>query len=118
MGELRSRILKNYVTPSGRAPFREWVEALRDKKGQAIIQAKLEQLVDGLFGDCRPIGSGLSELRIRFGPGYRVYFGQDGENIILLLCGGDKSSQVTDIRLAHRLWKEYQRRMAKENHDA
>lgn len=76
-------------------------------KGSAVIRARLERIKLGNLGDCKSIGHGLSELRIAFGPGYRVYFGQEGVKIIVLLCGGNKSSQTKDIAKAKLLWMEY-----------
>ena len=71
---------------------------------------QVDRMELNLFGDARPIGDGLSELRIHFGPGYRVYFGKEGKRIILLLCGGDKSSQAKDIKQAKKYWDDHKRR--------
>jgi len=88
------------------ATFRRWERKLKDKKARAIIAARLFRLADGLSGDAAPVGDGVSELRIHYGPGYRVYFQQRGEEIIVLLCGGDKSTQERDIKAAKRLAAE------------
>lgn len=69
--------------------------------------ARLERLETGNFGDCKGVGGGVSELRIDWGPGYRVYFGRDGQTVIVLLCGGDKRKQDADIRKAVELWQEF-----------
>ena len=69
---------------------------------------RIGRLEHGLYGDCAPVGEGVSELRVFFGPGYRVYFGEEAGNIIILLCGGDKSSQDKDIKTAKEYWKEHQ----------
>jgi putative addiction module killer protein len=74
------------------------------------VRVRLDRLRLGNMGDCKPVGSGVQELRIDFGPGYRVYLGQDGKNLILLLCGGDKSTQAKDIQAAHEYWTDYKRR--------
>jgi putative addiction module killer protein len=83
--------------------FETWLKKLRDLRGKARIIRRLDRLAQGNSGDVRPIGKGLSELRLDVGPGYRVYYLQDGETLILLLCGGDKSTQQKDIDKAHEL---------------
>jgi putative addiction module killer protein len=83
--------------------FSRWIDGLRDLRGRARIQARIERLALGLPGDTKAVGEGVSELRIDCGPGYRVYYTKRGREIIILLAGGDKSSQTTDIRLALRL---------------
>ncbi|OGV64427.1 MAG: addiction module antitoxin RelB [Lentisphaerae bacterium RIFOXYA12_FULL_48_11] len=83
--------------------FAEWIDGLRDAKGRARILVRIERLASGFFGDVRPVGEGVSELRIDCGPGYRVYFKKQGREIILLLVGGDKSTQDKDIKTAIRL---------------
>jgi putative addiction module killer protein len=77
--------------------FVRWLEGLRDLRGRAKVLARIERLIGGNPGDVRPVGSGVSELRINYGPGYRVYYLQRGTTLIILLAGGDKSSQVKDI---------------------
>ena len=86
--------------------FRKWHRKLRDGKAKALIAARLQRLLGGNPGDVEPVGDGVSELRIHYGPGYRVYYQQRGELLILLLCGGDKSTQVKDITRAKALAKE------------
>ncbi|NJO12782.1 MAG: type II toxin-antitoxin system RelE/ParE family toxin [Gammaproteobacteria bacterium] len=81
-----------------------------DVRTCARIAARLERLTDGHFGDWKSIGGGVYELRVDAGPGYRVYYGRDGAAIILLLCGGDKSTQRRDIERAHAYWKDYKAR--------
>ena len=76
---------------------------------RALIRKRLNRVRMGNLGDCRSVGDGVKELRIAFGPGYRVYFGEDGETIVVLLCGGDKSSQEADIRRAKEYWIDYWR---------
>jgi putative addiction module killer protein len=83
--------------------FRKWERKLRDEKARALIAARLLRLANGLAGDASPVGDGVSELRIHYGPGYRVYYQQRGDEIVILLCGGDKSSQDRDIKLAKTL---------------
>jgi putative addiction module killer protein len=88
--------------------FQKWRKRLRDRSAVGRISARLERLAAGNAGDCEPVGEGVSELRIHHGPGYRVYFKQDGESIIILLCGGDKSSQPRDIATAKALAREWE----------
>lgn len=86
--------------------FDVWLKGLRDSKGRTRIQARIDRLANGNPGDVGPIGEGLSEMRIDFGPGYRVYYARAGKTLYLLLCGGDKGSQDADIKNAHAMWKE------------
>jgi putative addiction module killer protein len=86
--------------------FSGWLRALRDSRAKARIAARTQRLAFGNPGDVRPVGEGVSELRIDYGPGYRVYYVQRERVLILLLCGGDKSSQEKDIKLALKLAKE------------
>ncbi len=86
--------------------FAQWLEDLRDLRARARVQARIERLISGNPGDVRPVGSGVSELRINYGPGYRVYYQQKGSTLIILLAGGDKSSQVRDIEEALMLSRQ------------
>jgi putative addiction module killer protein len=83
--------------------FAGWLDDLRDLRGRARIQARLERLALGNPGDVRPVGEGVSELRINYGPGYRVYFTKRGQQLVVLLAGGDKSTQAADIQTALQL---------------
>ncbi len=89
------------------ATFARWEARLRDKRARTIIATRIMRLAEGLAGDVEPVGEGVSELRIHHGPGYRVYFQQRGNVMILLLCGGDKGSQNRDIAAAKKLAKEW-----------
>lgn len=100
----------NYVAQEGRIPFDEWLDSLRDVRTVAKVLARLERVEDGNLGNVGPIGGGVSELKIDYGPGYRVYFGNDGPEVIVLLCGGEKSSQARDIRTAKKCWEDYKRK--------
>ncbi|MEG0533083.1 MAG: type II toxin-antitoxin system RelE/ParE family toxin [Citrobacter sp.] len=83
--------------------FRRWEQNLRDRRAKTLIATRLFRLANGLAGDVKPVGEGISEMRISYGPGYRIYFKQQGCHIIILLCGGDKSSQANDITMAKML---------------
>ena len=88
--------------------FVQWLDDLRDFQGRARVQARIERLAAGNPGDVEPVGEGVSELRIHYGPGYRVYFKKRGRELIILLAGGDKSTQVKDIKAALRLARNLQ----------
>jgi putative addiction module killer protein len=83
--------------------YRAWERLLRDSRARAAIAARIFRLANGLAGDVSPVGGGVSELRIHYGPGYRIYFQQRGNELVILLCGGDKASQQRDIETAKRL---------------
>jgi putative addiction module killer protein len=83
--------------------FAKWLDGLRDVRARARVQARIERLATGNPGDAEPVGEGVSELRINYGPGYRVYFKQRGRELIILLAGGDKSTQAKDIKTALQL---------------
>ena len=105
----RPRKLKNYVAPNAKAPFETWLTALKDRQGQLAILSRLTRLSKGNLGDCKALGD-IYELRIQSGPGYRVYFGEAGQELVLLLLGGDKSSQSRDIKKARAYWADYRSR--------
>jgi putative addiction module killer protein len=104
---IRKKQLEIYVTENGRIPFTDWLESLKDKTARFRIKERLDRVSLGNLGDYKSIGEGVYELRLTFGPGYRIYFGQEGEKIILLLCGGDKSTQIKDIKKAKEYWQAY-----------
>ena len=108
--EARPRRLVIYVTSAGRRPFRIWLESLKDETGRARVLARLERVEDGNLGDHKPVGGGVMELRVDYGPGYRVYCAQDGLITVVLLCGGSKGAQKRDISRAKDYWLDYQRR--------
>jgi len=86
--------------------FSAWLQALKDDRAKAKIAARTRRLAFGNPGDVRPVGEGVSEMRIDYGPGYRIYYVQRGAILIVILCGGDKSTQDKDIKLARKLAKE------------
>jgi putative addiction module killer protein len=88
------------------ATFRAWLDGLKDNKARLRIDIRLQRLEKGNLGDVKPVGGGVSELRIDYGPGYRLYFTQQGRTIVILLCGGDKRTQAQDIKRAIEMAKE------------
>ena len=99
-------IIRQYITPAGRRPFGEWLDRL-PVQAQARVAARIARFERGKLGDHKPVGGGVLEARLAFGPGYRVCFGQHGQTIILLLLGGSKASQQEDIRRAQGYWSDY-----------
>lgn len=87
--------------------FDRWLRRLKDPRARARVLVRINRLASGNPGDVKPVGRGVSELRISYGPGYRIYYLQDGDRVILLLTGGDKSSQDADIRAAHQIADEW-----------
>lgn len=101
--------LLEYRDRAGRGPFREWFDSLNSDAASKVTTA-LYRLGLGNFGNVKGVGSGVHELRINFGPGYRVYFGKDGEELVILLGGGTKKKQSDDIPAAVRRWQDYKQR--------
>jgi putative addiction module killer protein len=101
--------VREYVDDRGRSPFREWLGTL-DTVARARVQARILRFETGNIGDHKDLGSGVWEARMDFGPGYRVYFGKHGRELVLLLVGGDKGSQSKDIRRAKEMWATFARR--------
>lgn len=99
-----------YQTASGAEPVTEWLSSLRDKQAQARVRIRLKRLEASMFGDCESVGEGVLELREHLGAGYRVYFGRHGQSIVILLCGGSKKTQPSDIRKAQEFWADWKRR--------
>lgn len=96
----------HYLTPDGRDHFGEWLQA-QHRDVRSRVQTRLDRIELGNFGDHRNLGEGVSELRIDFGPGYRVYYGRDGDDLVVLLAGGTKRRQTRDIERAKVLWSAY-----------
>ncbi|MGH8609706.1 MAG: type II toxin-antitoxin system RelE/ParE family toxin [Gammaproteobacteria bacterium] len=101
----------HYLTASGKDLYQSWLDGLRDMRARVAIQRRVDRLANGNFGDHRFCREGVWELRIDIGAGYRVYYAQAGEALVLLLCGGGKRSQNDDIERAVEYWKDYQRRL-------
>src|SRR5882672_4128412 len=96
------REIKKLELPNGSVPFDEWFDSLRDKKMQAVVDARMTRIRAGNFGEFKSVGGGVFELRISFGPGLRVYYALHGQQIVVLLAGGNKSGQSRDIRRAQQ----------------
>jgi putative addiction module killer protein len=108
--EANPRELIIYETEQGEAPFSEWLDSLRDRSARARIKKRLDRVEIGNFGDYKAVGEGVYELRIDYGPGYRVYYGNIDLTIVLLLCGGDKDTQEGDIEQAKQFWNDFKQR--------
>ncbi len=103
-----------YLDRNHKAPFSHWMNHLADLKVRAKVRERIARLRLGNLGDCEPVGEGVSELRMHYGAGYRIYFGQDGKKLIILLLAGSKKTQKKDIKTAKNFWKDYKER-ANEN---
>jgi putative addiction module killer protein len=101
--------LRQYIDRLGRNPFDLWFDK-RDEVTQARVMIALDRLERGNVGALKSVGAGVQELRLDFGPGYRIYLARDGDRLVILLCGGSKKRQQTDIVAAQALWKEYKQR--------
>ncbi|GFO55893.1 hypothetical protein GMSM_29000 [Geomonas sp. Red276] len=99
--------IEYYETEKGQRPFKAWLEALADVAGRAKMRVRLDRARLGNLGDHKYIGHGVWEMRIDYGPGYRIYFAREGYSLILLPAGGEKSSQSKDIKLAQKCWVDY-----------
>jgi putative addiction module killer protein len=106
--------LRFYQTAERKKPFHEWLLRLQDRQALTRIEARLARLAVGNFGDSKPVGEGVMELRVDWGPGYRVYFARIGQVVILLLCGGDKRTQYKDIERAKEYFDDYKTRTAQQ----
>ena len=105
--------LRHYCDAGGQDLFGRWLDGLKDRQAQARVAARLIRLNNGNFGDCKPVGAGVWELRIDWGPGYRVYYAIEGKRVVLLCEGGDKRTQKADIERAIGRWQEWQHRSNK-----
>jgi putative addiction module killer protein len=99
--------IRIYKSESGQEPFSGWLKKLKDKSARAHIRRRIDRLHLGNEGDHKSVGQGVFELRLAFGPGYRVYYGKANDALVVLLCGGDKSSQSKDIKLAQKYWLQF-----------
>ena len=105
--ETTERLIQEFITRDGTNPFREWFDSIKDIRTQVKIDVRLARIRLGNFGDAKSVGKGVYELRIQFGPGYRIYYGLEKDKIVILLCAGDKSSQKKDIKKAVTFLDEY-----------
>ena len=101
--------VREYVDPAGKSPFTKWVFEL-NVQAAVKVAAALERIADGNLSNVKPVGAGVLEFRINFGPGYRIYFGRDGDRLIILLAGGTKKRQQADIVKAKEYWIDYRKR--------
>lgn len=99
--------IRKYVTEDEAIPIDEWLNNLKDRRAKARILIRLDRVRLGMFGDHKPVGEGVHELRISEGKGYRVYYGHTGKEVVLLLCGGNKPTQKKDIKRAQLFWQRY-----------
>jgi len=99
--------IHEYIAPDGSSPFGEWLLNLRDRKAKAKILTRLDRVAAGNLGDHKYLRDGVYELRLTYGKGIRIYYGKEADAIILLLCGGDKSTQSRDIKKAVEYWQEH-----------
>lgn len=102
--------IAHYLTPEDRDVYQEWLDNLADRHAKVRVMTRVERLRLGNVGECRPLESGVWELKIDWGPGYRVYYAQAGQRVVLLLIGGDKRKQAADIKTAVAYWRDWQRR--------
>jgi len=103
-------LIREYRTRDGRRPLSEWIAALRDRSARSRVLARIDRLSIGLRGDWKAVGQGVFELRIDHGPGYRIYCAAHGNDLVILLCGGDKRKQTQDIETAHEYWQDHKAR--------
>ena len=104
--------VRHYLTRMGKDIFDDWLTRLADSRAQAKIAIRIDRLAAGNFGDSKPLNSGVRELRIDWGPGYRIYYAMIARERVLLLCGGDKRKQASDITRAIEYFKDYKKRIA------
>ena len=103
-----------YETANGKRPFESWLRGLRDSRARQRVRTGIARIRLGNFGDSKAVGKGVIELRVNYGPGYRIYFGRDGNEVVMLLSGGDKRTQDADIETAKVYWADYKARKAEE----
>lgn len=108
--EVKNKIIRVYTDLKGKAPFNQWLNSIKDSGLKARIRVRLDRLSLGNYGDYKSVGDGVHELRLAFGPGYRIYYTDFDDVIVILLCGGNKGSQERDIKKAKLIWRELKER--------
>jgi len=102
--------VRRYQRSDGKVPLTDWLADLRDARVRAKLEIRFRRVSTGIFGDIKPVGAGVLELRENVGPGYRVYMGRHGATLVILLSGGDKRTQYSDIKRAQEYWLDWKRR--------
>jgi putative addiction module killer protein len=105
--------VREYIDAAGRSPFTKWLRAL-NVQAAAKVATALERIADGNLSNVKTVGNGVLEYKVDFGPGYRIYFGRDGDRLVILLAGGTKKRQQEDIRQAKANWEDYRNQKARE----
>lgn len=105
--------IREYIDSNGHSPFAKWFSGL-NAQAAAKVTTSLARIEQGNFSNTKGVGAGVIECRIDFGPGYRIYFGKDGDTLVILVGGGTKKHQDIDIKVAHERWKHYKERKARE----
>ncbi|MGZ6478096.1 MAG: type II toxin-antitoxin system RelE/ParE family toxin [Bdellovibrionales bacterium] len=105
--QIKRRAVEYYITPNGKAPARDWLSAVKDKMTQAILYKRIRQAGEGQFGKTKSVGGGVFEMKIDYGPGFRIYYGIHGDEIILILTAGSKRTQSGDIAKAKTYWIQW-----------
>lgn len=105
------KIIEILRLPSGKSPYSDWVNGIKDRMTRARIRRRLDRLEQGHYGDYKILGDGINELRLQFSSGYRIYFAELNDVIVILLCGGDKSTQKNDVKIAKQYWRELQEKL-------
>ena len=105
--KVKERLVEYFVASNGKVPVKEWLSSIKDPLTQAILYKRIRQAADGNFGDSKTVGSGVFEMRINYGSGYRIYYGIHKDEVILLLVGGSKRTQSSDIEKAKIFWMKF-----------
>jgi putative addiction module killer protein len=113
MREIVPRKVENYVTENGDDVFQAWMSGLKDLRARVLVDKTIAKIRLGNFGDHKGVGEGVQEIRLDHGPGYRIYYAEHGNTLIILLCGGTKKRQQDDITQAKKFWKDWKGRMQK-----